>query len=82
MGIRTKGNLSPSIGSYDVGDRVRVRIYYGIDAIDALYRVTAINVRVTDNDEEDIELQFGEDETVGGAIDELEERLGNLETAG
>jgi hypothetical protein len=82
LGIRTKGNLAPALGSYDVGDRVRVRIAYGIDAIDDLYRVTAINVRITDNDEEDVELQFGEQDDFGTTIDGLEERLENLETAG
>lgn len=81
LGIRTKGNLPPFLGSFDVGDRVRVKINYGIDAIDGLYRISAINVRLTDNGEEDIELQFGEQEDVGSKIDDLEERIENLETA-
>jgi hypothetical protein len=82
LGLRTKGNQAPLLGSYDVGDRVRVRIKYGIDDIDGLYRITAINVRITDTDEEDVELQFGEDDDVGTSFDELEERVENLETTG
>ena len=81
LGIRTKGNLQPSLGSYDVGDRVRVRISTGIESIDGLYRISAIRVRISNQDEEDIELEFGESEDVGTTIDELEERVENLETA-
>jgi hypothetical protein len=45
-----------------------------------LYRLAAINVPITDSDEEDIEMQVGDDEDVATTVDELEERVENLET--
>lgn len=81
VGINVKGNLNPAPESYDVGDRARVRIKHGIDDVDALTRINTISCRITDNDEEDINIQFGEGDDYGTSFDDLEERVENLETA-
>jgi hypothetical protein len=58
LGIKYRGDTGPPIGSYFVGDSVRVKINYGLIQIDGYFRISGIKVKVGDGDEEDIELQF------------------------
>ena len=58
ISLKTKGNVEPAFGSYVVGDSVKVKIKYGYLSIDALYRIYGIRVRISDEDDEDIELIF------------------------
>lgn len=58
ISLKTKGNLEPFYGSYVVGDSVRVKINYGIISIDTLFRIYGIKVKISDEDDEDIELVF------------------------
>jgi hypothetical protein len=57
-GITTKGDMPPTFGSYEVGDSVAVKIKYGIVNTDSYFRIYGINVNITDNDEETIQLIF------------------------
>jgi hypothetical protein len=58
IGVTTKGDLAPTVGSYEVGDSVRVKIKRGLIDIDGFYRIYGIAVQVTDSDEETIQLIF------------------------
>lgn len=58
ISLKTKGNLEPGLGSYAIGDSVRVIVKYGYMNIDSLFRIYGIRVRITDEDDEDIELVF------------------------
>lgn len=58
ISLTTKGNLEPGLGSYVVGDSVRVIVRFGYMNINSLFRVYGIKVRISDEDDEDIELIF------------------------
>lgn len=58
VSLKTKGNLEPGIGSYAVGDSVRVIVKYGYMNIDSYFRIYGIRVQISDEDDEDIELIF------------------------
>lgn len=54
----TKGNLDPGLGSYSLGDSVRIVVKYGFLNINQLLRVVGIRVRISDEDDEEVELIF------------------------
>lgn len=56
LSLRTKGDLSPQIGAYWLGDTVKVKIDYGIVSIDSYFRIYGIKVQISDEGEEDVEL--------------------------
>ncbi len=58
IGVTTKGDLSPTFGSYAIGDYVHVKIDRGLISADSLFRIHGISVNITDNDEETITLIF------------------------
>lgn len=58
VSLTTKGNLDPGLGSYSLGDSVRVIVKFGYINIDSYFRVYGIKVRISDEDDEDIELVF------------------------
>ena len=58
IGLKTKGNLSPTFGSYAVGDSPRVIVNYGFTAIDDYYRMYGIETAISDEDDEGITLLF------------------------
>ncbi len=58
ISLKTKGNLEPFYGSYVVGASIRVKINYGIISIDTLLRIYGKKVKISDEDDEDIELVF------------------------
>lgn len=60
IGVKTRGDLPPSFGSYQVGDTVRVKIKHGIVNIDSYWRIYGIEVRVGDEDEEEITVIFNQ----------------------
>jgi len=56
--ITLDGNRLPAYGSYQLGDRVPVRVYgFAAYPIDASYRIDEINIKIDDNDGEEIELK-------------------------
>lgn len=58
VSLKTKGDLDPQVGSYVVGDSVRVIARFGFMNIDSFFRIYGIKVKVSDQDEEEIELIF------------------------
>lgn len=58
LSLKYKGNLEPSLGSYLVGDSVKVRIKHGIVQVDQFYRVYGIKVKINDEEDEEIDLTF------------------------
>lgn len=58
IGLKTKGNLQPTFGSYSVGDSPRVIVKYGFTSIDDFYRLYGIETAISDEDDEDINLLF------------------------
>jgi len=56
LSFKTRGDLTPTFGSYAVGDQVRVKIKHGLVNIDGYYRIVGIKVRIGDGDLEDIEI--------------------------
>ena len=58
ISLKTKGNLEPTLGSYAIGDSVRVIVKYGYMNIDSYFRIYGIRVQISDEDDEDIELIF------------------------
>lgn len=58
IGLKTKGNLQPVLGSYSVGDSPRVKVNYGLVNVDDFYRLYGQEVAISDEDDEDITLLF------------------------
>lgn len=58
ISLKTKGNLDPQLGSYVVGDFVRVKAQFGYMNIDTFFRVYGIKIKISDQDEEDIDVIF------------------------
>jgi hypothetical protein len=58
VAIKTRGDLAPGFGSYEVGDSVRVKIERGIVSVDSFYRIYGIEVKPGKEDQEEITLIF------------------------
>lgn len=56
ISFKTRGDLAPQFGSYEVGDYVRVKIKHGIVNVDGYYRIVGIKVRIGEGDIEDIDI--------------------------
>lgn len=58
VAIKTRGDLPPSFGSYEVGDSVRVKVKRGVVDVDSFYRIYGIEVKPGKEDQEEITLIF------------------------
>lgn len=57
--VTLDGNRYPPIGAYGLGDRVNVKVIgYQMYPVDAYYRIDEINIKISDDDSEEIELKL------------------------
>jgi hypothetical protein len=85
ISLKTKGNVFPGYGAYEVGDFVRVRVARGLIAVDGVYRIQGIEVKVGQGDAEDITLVLSSTNSMGRVnflsdFKELDRRVRALET--
>lgn len=80
--LEMHGNIEPFLGTYDIGDNVRLIMNRGITQIDGFYRVYEIDVALSDSDDEDITVTLSNAlrKTFLDHIIDLKKRVKVLET--